>query len=337
MSPLMEKTNHPDSRPEAARGHRETDAYEVLNEYIMEINPEEEIHNLLVRASNCMGKISGHRLAALAIPGNGSIGAWSIPGIRERSVKRWVTGDPTFGSDLHVDCMNRAHGETAVPFPYDEKAAVTRHISGDGFTAGLYMIPGNRGEVHDSELIDIVIHILCVALSNRLKLKQSAQSISRDPLDQWGNRGEFEEQLVRYAANAARHKHPLSIVIVELINPEKYGNTDDSEAGEAALERIARRMRADLGTGDLLYRYGETEFIALLPETTRENAAGIGERLKRELATIDTEFGEASMGFGVNFSVAALDSGSSGECMLKEVAGLCFKARAGSRNRVGIQ
>ena len=118
------------------------------------------------------------------------------------------------------------------------------------------------------------------------------------------NRRHFETIAESEWVRALRHRHALSVLIVE---PAQAAAADDAVA---VMYRIAARAQMSLRAGgDLLARYDRTRFAILLPETDAAGARLMAERLCRAM---DGE-GRETLSPGVRIGAATLKESCAGE------------------------
>jgi diguanylate cyclase (GGDEF)-like protein len=104
----------------------------------------------------------------------------------------------------------------------------------------------------------------------------------RDPLTQLSNRRAFEERYQELTA-ADRLVRPAIL----MIDVDRFKSINDGyghQAGDEALADVARQISDALRPGDFSARYGGDEFVVLLPGTSPEAAAEVGERIRRGVA-----------------------------------------------------
>ncbi|MDW7745287.1 diguanylate cyclase [Halomonas sp.] len=113
-----------------------------------------------------------------------------------------------------------------------------------------------------------------------------------DPLTHLGNRRYLEGQAAMEIARAERSGAPLSLVIVDLDHFKRINDSYGHDVGDVVLQAFARLARQVLRDGDVLCRMGGEEFAVLLPDTNREQALQVAERLRVAVATTPAQVGE---------------------------------------------
>jgi len=65
---------------------------------------------------------------------------------------------------------------------------------------------------------------------------------------------------------------------------KEYNETNGQQAGDRALHTLALTLRESMRPGEMIARYGEDQFMALLPELDAATAQNLGERVRRTIA-----------------------------------------------------
>jgi diguanylate cyclase (GGDEF)-like protein len=98
----------------------------------------------------------------------------------------------------------------------------------------------------------------------------------RDGLTGLANRRCFDETIEREFQRAARNRHPLSLIMVDIDLFKTFNDQYGHPAGDACLRAISAAVQGVLRRpGDMAARYGGEEFAILLPETDVAGAVRI--------------------------------------------------------------
>jgi diguanylate cyclase (GGDEF)-like protein len=93
-------------------------------------------------------------------------------------------------------------------------------------------------------------------------------------------RGAFLEAGEKEKSRALRKEHPLSLVMVDLDNFKRVNDLHGHNTGDFVLRKIAGLVRSRIRKYDIFGRWGGDEFVLLLPETAREEALRVAEKLR---------------------------------------------------------
>jgi diguanylate cyclase (GGDEF)-like protein len=117
-----------------------------------------------------------------------------------------------------------------------------------------------------------------------------------DPLTGLLNRRAFTERLHDEVARAARYGKPLSLLLLDLDGLKQLNDRAGHHAGDAALQALARSLRAQSRSADLAARWGGDEFVVLAPETRRAEAMELAERIRTTVASLGPDGVTVSIG-----------------------------------------
>jgi diguanylate cyclase (GGDEF)-like protein/PAS domain S-box-containing protein len=115
------------------------------------------------------------------------------------------------------------------------------------------------------------------------------------------NRRAFMETAERTFARSRRYNRPLSLQLLDADHFKRVNDTWGHQVGDLVLQRLCRRIQTVLRQSDCFARFGGEEFIVLMPETDREAALALAERL---LATIRHSQIELDNGTLVSFTIS---------------------------------
>jgi two-component system cell cycle response regulator len=159
-----------------------------------------------------------------------------------------------------------------------------------------------------------------------------------DALTDIHNKRYLLEFLERELSRSARYRRPLAIMMLDLDNFKALNDDLGHLGGDFTLREIAAVVRAGIRKEELFARYGGEEFAVILPETTRDNAVIVAERV-RALVQNHT-FRYESKDYNVTISAGV--TGTTGETILTahELIRMAdeklYQAKNDGRNRVAF-
>ena len=156
-----------------------------------------------------------------------------------------------------------------------------------------------------------------------------------DSLTGIANRRIFLESLGGAISFAQRHQTPLSIIMADLDDFKSVNDTFGHNAGDQVLQAFATLLMENSRQEDLAARFGGEEFIMMLPGTGAEEAAVLGERLRRRLA------GDDLPGFSIrvtaSFGVAAYQPGDTMDGFIERADQALYDAKMLGKNQVVVR
>jgi diguanylate cyclase (GGDEF)-like protein len=140
-------------------------------------------------------------------------------------------------------------------------------------------------------------------LIRELIFSERMESLSLiDPLTQLFNRRAVEPMIAREVARANRLGSGLTFIFLDLDGFRNINSRFGNIAGDELLVHAAKLLKSTFRGGDIVFRYGGDEFLAVLPETTQEQAERPIERLLRAVEFWNLNSGkefEMSLSWGV--------------------------------------
>lgn len=177
------------------------------------------------------------------------------------------------------------------------------------------------------------------AFAERL-LQEPAAGAVIDPLTTLHGRPVLQVVLEKEIRRAERFKHPFAVILLDVDRLSDINERLGYGFGDRVLERIGIVIRNYFREQDWVTRHNEDTFVVLLPETRREYAELLAERVRlmveERLALRDYRTDER---VPVTVSVAVViaevvDSDINGEQMLMHAEQAVHRAKHAGRNRV---
>jgi len=120
----------------------------------------------------------------------------------------------------------------------------------------------------------------------------------RDPLTGLGNARLLRERLAYEIARHARHDRPLAVVVLDLDGFKGVNDRFGHAAGDEVLREVGAALARTVRDQDTVVRQGGDEFCVLAPESGREDAARLAERLQHGVEAAVTGLEGLSASFG---------------------------------------
>ncbi|PWW04281.1 response regulator receiver modulated diguanylate cyclase [Hoeflea marina] len=171
----------------------------------------------------------------------------------------------------------------------------------------------------------------------RDSLSLSVELAVTDALTGLNNRRYLDTHLATLVERSARRGRALSVLMADIDHFKAINDLHGHEGGDDVLREFSRRVRTAVRGADLACRYGGEEFVVVMPDTTAEVAAQVGERLRAAIAgdgfRIASSGVMAALTTSVGISTLDGEDDSAG-AMLRRADQALYQAKHGGRNRV---
>ncbi len=178
-----------------------------------------------------------------------------------------------------------------------------------------------------------IVSATVLSLAYRLAEARSAleRAVATDPLTGVGNRRAFMEAAIREFARFERNGRTFSLLILDIDHFKIVNDELGHVAGDDALVAVAGTCKSLLRQSDLFCRWGGEEFVALLPDTTCDQARRVAEKLRISIAGLAPPGGRH---LTCSIGIATAHAGHrSVDDILREADQQLYRAKTTGRNR----
>lgn len=130
-----------------------------------------------------------------------------------------------------------------------------------------------------------------IRTKNMLKIKELREKMktlsTTDELTGLHNRKYLLERMEQEISRAKRYATPLSLLLFDLDFFKSVNDIYGYEWGDVLLKSIADKLRQVIRKEDILTRYGDEEYIVVLPNTPEDNAFLFAERFRKEVERME--------------------------------------------------
>jgi diguanylate cyclase (GGDEF)-like protein len=203
-------------------------------------------------------------------------------------------------------------------------------------------ISGEMFSEYDLHLLSSIAAYASVAIerSEYYERSEELKKISiTDPLTGLLNRRYFQERLTEEMERSRRHKLPLSLIIMDADDFKIINDTFGHQAGDEALKGIARCIRNSIRTIDVAARYGGEEFTVILPQTSKQDATVIAERICLEVTQLEPPpiVRQDKWPFSVSLGLTTFpEDAATAEDFIRNADTALYAAKTQGKNRVVV-
>ncbi len=150
------------------------------------------------------------------------------------------------------------------------------------------------------------------------------------------NKRYLMEFLDRELSRSARHERPLAVILFDLDRFKEVNDRFGHLAGDKTLREVVGCVATAIRKEELFSRYGGEEFVIVLPETTREGALQVAERIRQLVEGYRFNYEGQSFEVTVSLGVAATLGGEAIDPveLIRQADANLYLAKSAGRNRL---
>ncbi|EQB35506.1 hypothetical protein M947_09485 [Sulfurimonas hongkongensis] len=173
-----------------------------------------------------------------------------------------------------------------------------------------------------------------LSISQDITLKKELEVLSSiDKLTGILNRRKLDEFLDYEVEIAKRHKHNLSLIIVDIDHFKKVNDIHGHQVGDVVLFEVTKMISNLVRKSDIFGRFGGEEFLIICPHTTQDEALILSQKLKEEVSSYHfNKVGYKTISLGI----AQLTDDDDAQSLVKKADIALYEAKNGGRNRAVI-
>jgi diguanylate cyclase (GGDEF)-like protein len=223
---------------------------------------------------------SGRRLLAAARSGAGTEQR-SLTLTRGEGIAGWVVEHGKPVRIAHADRDPRFLA--AVGQGFEIRSIIAEPLLSTGKAIGVLSVSSAEADVF-SESDEQLARILANCSVPRLEKDRLERLALSDELTLAFNANYLDPRLAEEMERAHHSGAPLSVLAMDFDNLDRFTSTFGRELGDSLLSLFASRMRALLRSYDSFIRWGEREFVVVLPNTSPVQAMAMAERMRATMA-----------------------------------------------------
>ncbi len=131
----------------------------------------------------------------------------------------------------------------------------------------------------------------------------------------------------------------LALMILDIDHFKRINDTHGHDIGDKVIQEISERIKGSVRGIDLACRYGGEEFLVAMPDTDRNFAGIVAERLRTEIEQhkVPINGGREEIAVTVSIGISSTEEGpkdDSAQKLIKRADEALYAAKSGGRNRV---
>ncbi|HEX7078005.1 MAG TPA: sensor domain-containing diguanylate cyclase [Candidatus Eisenbacteria bacterium] len=183
-------------------------------------------------------------------------------------------------------------------------------------------------------VLTLLANQTAIAIENGKLYRRAEQLAITDDLTQVYNYRFLKMALKREVKRAARFSQKFSLLMIDVDNLKIYNDQNGHLRGSEVLRIVAQILTREARSIDLVAKYGGDEFVVICPQTAREGACVLAERIKQSVETTSFPLvppGVITVSLGVaTYPVNGISAGE-----LLEAADIAlYAAKTAGKNRV---
>ena len=192
--------------------------------------------------------------------------------------------------------------------------------------------------VAPSNLSHLVADRIGSSVANLRAKERLRREAIQDALTGLYNRRHLDVLMARELSQAARHKRPLGVMLIDLDHFKRLNDLFGHAAGDRVLREVAQVLKGRLRLDDSPCRYGGEELAVLLPATDAAGARVVGEDLRRAIRGLSiTHEGAALPMVTASFGIATFPyHGMTAEELVRHADRALYAAKAAGRDRIVV-
>lgn len=153
--------------------------------------------------------------------------------------------------------------------------------------AGVFNVNHAKENAFSDEALSFfesLAQLIATAMENARLYEEARRLSNTDPLTGLYNHGFFKKALDIEVEKSKRHGHPLSLLMIDIDFFKKVNDTFGHGAGDKALKQLSDLFKTTCRKIDVVARYGGEEFSVIGPETDKDEARALAERIRKMTA-----------------------------------------------------
>lgn len=167
-------------------------------------------------------------------------------------------------------------------------------------------------------------------------IEEQREKAMHDALTGLPNREAYQQRVEQEVHRIERYGGSLSLMVCDIDLFKRINDSYGHLAGDKVLKIIAKSLQRNLRDSDFIARFGGEEFVALMPETSAQEAKLVAEKLRSKIEESPFNFKKDPVQITISFGISEFSKGESLEEVFARADKALYKAKDNGRNQVQI-
>ena len=174
-------------------------------------------------------------------------------------------------------------------------------------------LDGQQFNSFDLKILTTIADFAAIAIEKAYYFRALRRLATMDGLTGAHNRAAFERYYQREVEMCRRYSQPLSLLMLDIDDFKQINDTHGHQAGDRVLRNLVELVEECVRKVDHICRYGGDEFVVLMPNTGRDQAAEVRRRIQQRIEYQNSLNPEVP--YSVSIGLQAMDSESDADIL----------------------
>lgn len=186
----------------------------------------------------------------------------------------------------------------------------------------------------DLNYLEELLCLLVYPLRNSLLYRDALKQAMHDPLTGALNRAALDTMLTKEIDLAHRHENPFSVLMIDVDHFKRINDNYGHNVGDQVLCMLVDKLKKQIRTSDVLFRYGGEEFTIILNNTSSIGANLLAQRVRCGIEEIIHMHKGNALQFTISVGMATLEANEMATQLLDRADEALYTAKKSGRNCV---
>lgn len=159
----------------------------------------------------------------------------------------------------------------------------------------------------------------------------------RDPLTKLYNRLKILELIQYEIEKAQRYNHVFSLLMIDIDDFKHINDTFGHNYGDEVLKEFSKCLKQSVRKIDIVSRWGGEEFLILLPETRKEQALNVANRIKENLSKVYVDYNNIVVSMNTaSFGLTEYHREDNSNLLIEKVDKALYISKNNGKNKISL-